>query len=82
MTHELHPSLDIKTIEILEKSGFLRPSLEPYLIYHETYNKQLEKSGGKIEDALVATSEICGADYSTIRRAVNKVSFMFKTAKT
>lgn len=81
MKNLVEQNLDIRTIEILEKSGFIRPSLEPYLIYHQTYTLELKKNDGKIEEALEATAEICGADYSTIRRAVNKVSFMFTIAK-
>jgi len=74
MTDKAKKALDVKTVEKLEKAGFIRPSLEPYLEYHKTYREQLQKSEGRIEDALVATSEICHVDYSTIRRAVNKVT--------
>lgn len=81
MTNLVTENIDLRTIEILEKAGFLKASLEPYLIYHKTYTQELEKNGGKIEDALVATSMICFADYSTIRRAVNKISFMFKISE-
>jgi len=68
--------LDIETIRRLERSGFLRSSLEDYLRYHATYKIELEASGGKIEQALTATSEKCYADQRTIRRAVNKVSIL------
>ena len=68
--------LDLETIKRLERSGFLRSSLEDYLIYHKVYNEELEISGGRIEEALEKTCERCYADQRTIRRAINKVSLL------
>lgn len=79
MTESKLPGLDVRTIEKLEKAGFIRPSLEPYLEYQAEYRKQLKLADGKIEQALEATAEICNADYSTIRRAVNKVTILLTT---
>lgn len=73
--------LDIATVQALEKSGFLKPSLEPYIHYHRKFKEAMVKYNNQIEIALEATGDECGAHPETVRRAVNKISLLFKLAQ-